>query len=86
MSHVLTHAAIHIPKIPRRYAPTVFALLMSSGMSGLMSATLTLVNTGYDAGFAARWTNAWAVAFALAFPLVTLLAPRVRKVVDRITG
>ena len=85
MSQAVSHSGFHFGKIPRRYAPIVFALLMSSGMSGLMSASLTLVNTGFDGGFATRWGQAWVAAFAIAFPLVSILAPRVRKLVERIT-
>ena len=36
-------------------------------------------------GFATRWGHAWVAAFAIAFPLVSILAPRVRKLVDRVT-
>lgn len=75
----------HAP-IPRRYAPLLFAGIMSLAMSGLMSAILTALNTGVGPGFVSRWLHAYVVAWALAFPLVTALAPPVRRLVDRLTA
>lgn len=87
LSHSGFHfAQVSLKRLPRRYAPTVFALLMSSVMSAIMSASITLINTGLAPGFANRWLGAWGLAFSIAFPLVSLLAPRVRWIVDRITG
>lgn len=73
------------PRLPRRTAPVLFAFIMSASLGGAMSGVITALNTGLDAGFVARWLDAWALAFALAFPSVTLLAPRVRALVDRFT-
>jgi len=63
-----------IPRLPRRHAPVLFALVTSVLISGLMSAVLTATNTGVDAGYIARWLRAYALAWALAFPIVTVLA------------
>ena len=71
-------------KLPRRAAPVLFAFIMSASLGGAMSAAITAINTGFGAGFVGRWLGAWALAFALAFPSVTLAAPRVRQLVDRI--
>ena len=71
--------------IPRRFAPTLVALVMSATMSGVMSLTLTAIGTGIGPGLVARWLDAWALAFALAFPLVLLLSPRVRALVAALT-
>ena len=72
-------------KIPRSMAPVVFAFIMSASLGGAMSAMITAINTGLTDGFLARWFQAYALAFALAFPSVTLIAPVVRRLVDRIT-
>lgn len=85
MNLAFNHVPIQLGKVPRRHASTLFALVMSSTMSGLMSALLTAVHTGVDAGFSGRWLAAWPISFGIAFPLVLLLAPQVRKLVDRVT-
>lgn len=73
-------------RIPRRFAPVAFAFLMSLTLSGLLSLALTAINTGLDAGFLARWIHAYALAWSIAFPAATIVAPRVRGLVDRLTG
>lgn len=75
-----------LPKIPRCYAPVLFAFLMSVSLSGALSAAITAVNTGIGAGFADRWLHAYALAWAFAFPAVTVVAPRVRALVERLTA
>jgi hypothetical protein len=74
------------PKLPRRYAGIAFAFLMSGMLTGLMSGFITFVNTGIDAGFGGRWLQAYVLAWTVAFPLVTVLAPRVKTIVDRFTA
>lgn len=71
--------------ISKRFASVLFAFLMSIGLSGFLSAAITAINTGVDAGFIDRWLPAYALAWSLAFPSVTFVAPRVRRLVDRIT-
>jgi hypothetical protein len=73
-------------RLPGRYAPVLFALLMSISLSGLMAFVITAINTGFDTGFFARWLRSYALAWSMAFPLVTVAAPRVRRLVDRITN
>ncbi|WP_376100705.1 DUF2798 domain-containing protein (plasmid) [Roseomonas sp. CCTCC AB2023176] len=85
----MTLAALHLPslpKIPRAYAPVLFAFLMSVSLSGALSAAITAVNTGIGPGFVARWLHAYALAWSFAFPAVTIVAPRVRALVDRLTA
>jgi hypothetical protein len=72
-------------KLPRRYAPVLFALIMSVTLSGLLSFVITAINSGIGIGFLNRWLRAYGLAWMLAFPLVTLIAPQVRRLVDRIT-
>lgn len=52
MNLAFSHLSTRLGKVPRRHAPTLFALVMSSTISGLMSALLTAVNTGVDADYA----------------------------------
>lgn len=86
MTHAIRVAPRALPRLPRRYAPVAFAFLMSGLLTSLMSGFVTFINTGFDAGFGAHWLTAYGLAWSLAFPLVTLLAPRVRRVVGRITA
>jgi hypothetical protein len=79
-------APSHPAPVSRRLAPVLFALIMSTLLSGLMSAAITLVNTGAGAGFLVRWLWAYGLAWVMAFPLVTLLAPQVRRLVDALTA
>lgn len=84
MAHPITSDAL--PKIPKRFAPVLFAFLMSLTLSGMLSGAITAINTGVDAGFMGRWLQSYALAWSLAFPSVTLVAPKVRRLVDRLTA
>ena len=79
------HLTAQSARLPKRFAPVLFAFIMSASLGGVMSAIITVVNTGLDAGFWGRWLQAYALAFSLAFPSVTLIAPVVRRVEDRLT-
>ena len=72
-------------KLPRRHAPVLFALLMSVSLSGVLSAVITAVHSGIDGQFFGRWLPAYVLAWSLAFPGVTFAAPKVRRLVERIT-
>jgi hypothetical protein len=72
-------------KLPKRFAPVLFAFLMSVSLSGFLSAAITAINTGFDGDFVSRWLHAYALAWSIAFPSVTLVAPKVRRLVERLT-
>ncbi len=81
--------ALHLPslpKIPRRYAPVFFAFLMSVSLPGALSAAIAAVDTDLDTGFVGRWLHAHALAWSVAFPAVTVVAPRVRALAERLTA
>jgi hypothetical protein len=73
-------------KIPRRYAPLLFGALLSAIMVAIVSAFVLALNTGFHAGFVAQWAKSCATTWPIAFPTVTLLAPRVRALVERMTS
>ncbi len=75
-----------LPRIPRRYAPVLFAFFLSISLSGVLAAAITAVNTGLETGFVGRWLHAYALAWSFAFPAVTVVAPRVRALVERLTA
>lgn len=68
--------------IKPRFAPLVFAILMSFYMVSGMTFVITWVNTGFDADFLWRWGKAFIVGWPVAFLLVLVGAPRIRKLVE----
>ena len=69
--------------IVARFAPLVFAILMSIYMVTAMTFVITWVNTGMADGFALRWFRAFYIAWPIAFSLIVLGAPRIRKFVAK---
>ena len=45
-------------RVPRRYAPYVFALLLTGCMTFVVSGVTTLINIGVPADFLWRWARA----------------------------
>ena len=72
-------------KIPRRHAPLLFGALLSAIMVMIVSAFVLAVNEGIHPEFAWHWAKSCAMTWPVAFPTVTFLAPRVRRIVERIT-
>ena len=73
-------------RIPARFAPVLFGALLSALMVALVSAFVLATNDGLQPGFALRWLRSCATTWPVAFLAVTLLAPRVRGLVARITA
>ncbi len=69
--------------IVARFAPLVFAILMSIYMVTAMTFVITWVNTGMTDGFALRWFRAFYIAWPIAFILIMLGAPRLQKLVAK---
>lgn len=72
-------------RIPRRFAPLAFGALLSTIMVAIVSAFVLALEQGIHAGFVAQWLKASATTWLVAFPAVTFLAPRVRRLVERIS-
>ncbi|MEQ1555701.1 MAG: DUF2798 domain-containing protein [Gallionella sp.] len=73
-------------RIPAKFAPQLFALLMSFAMALVMTAFITWVNTGFADGFISRWARAFFMAWPLAMICVLLFAGRVRAIVAKLTA
>jgi len=71
--------------IARRYAPLLFALILSGVMTLLISGLSTWRAVGLTPAFAQLWPGTWLTAWSLAFPLVLVVAPLTRRLVERLT-
>jgi len=69
-------------RIPRRFAPVVFGLVLSGLMSFLVSGIATARAVPVDSEFLRSWMSAWGSSWAVAFPAVLVVAPVVRRLVD----
>jgi len=72
-------------RIPARFAPIVFGALLSLIMVAVVSAVVLASSRGIDADFASRWVTSCLTTWPIAFPTVTLIAPRVRRLVELLT-
>lgn len=67
--------------IPPKYAPLLFALILSCLMSLLVSGIATLRAMGLAPQFTEFWLGAWLTAWLFAFPSVLVVAPLTRRLV-----
>jgi ABC-type multidrug transport system permease subunit len=66
-------------RLNAKYAPIVFAAIMSIIMAGFMSAVVTAINTGLEDGFVTRWLMAYVKVLPIAFVAIVLLRPIAQK-------
>lgn len=71
--------------IPKRFAPQLFAFLLSGQMSLLISGISTWRVLGSTPDFGALWLGAWLSAWVVAFPAVLLLSAPARGAVRLLT-
>jgi Na+/H+ antiporter NhaD/arsenite permease-like protein len=71
--------------IPPRLAPVAFGFLLSGFMSLIVSCVATLRAAGLVDGFVALWLSAWLASWLVALPTVLVVAPAVRRFVERNT-
>jgi hypothetical protein len=72
------------PFIPRRLEHVVFGLLLSGMMSFLVSGISTMLAAGISAELPLKWLGAWLPSWAVAFPAVLVVAPPVRRILQRL--
>jgi membrane protein implicated in regulation of membrane protease activity len=70
--------------IARRYAPLLFALILSGVMTLLVSGLSTWRAVGLAQAFAQLWLGAWLTSWSIAFPLVLVIAPLTRRLVEKL--
>ena len=73
-------------KIPARYSNLLFGAILSAIMVTVVSGAVVLVTEGIGPNFPAHWFKGFATAWPIAFPTVLVVAPWVRKIVERMTA
>lgn len=73
-------------KIPARFAPALFGLILSGLMSWVVSGISTFRASGPGANFLDLWMGAWLMAWLIAFPVVLVIAPFTRRIVQRLVA
>ena len=58
---------------------------MGFGMSLLMTLIITYINTGMDSNYYERFLKAWSVSLPIAIITALVVAPPIKKFVDKIT-
>jgi hypothetical protein len=71
-------------RFPPRYAPLIFAILMSCVMAFIVSAFVTWVNTGMNKGYVGRWMHAFIFAWPVAMTCILLFVNKVRSLVAKL--
>jgi len=71
--------------IARRYAPLLFALILSCVMTLLVSGLSTWRAVGPSPTLTQLWLGAWLTSWSIAFPLVLVIAPLTRRLVEKLT-
>lgn len=72
------------PFLPRRLEPVAFAFLLSGLQSLLISGIATSVAISDWSRFPELWMGAYLSSWAIAFPGVLVIAPLVRRILQRI--
>lgn len=72
--------------IPKKYAPQLFAFILSGQMSLVISGVATWRAIGWVPDFPDQWLGAWLTAWVIAFPTVLLLSAPARIAVRILTS
>ena len=72
--------------IPKKYAPQLFAFILSGQMSLVISGVSTWRAIGWVGDFLSQWLGAWLMAWVIAFPAVLLLSAPARIAVRILTS
>ena len=68
-------------RLPHRWAPILFGLILSGIMTAVVSFVATLNAVGFGPDLAFRWAVAWPISWAVAFPVILMMGPAVRRFV-----
>jgi hypothetical protein len=71
-------------RFPRSWSPVLFGFVLSGLNTLVVTAITTYRNLGLDNDFVGDWLGAFVAAWPITFPTATLIAPWVRRLVDRL--
>ena len=71
-------------KIPKKYSQLTFIFFVSICMSCVVSGVSVLNTTGFIDSFLSLWMTAWFKSWLVAFPSLLVIAPLVRRFVDKL--
>lgn len=74
-----------MPRLPQRWAPTLFGLILSGIMTAVVSFVATVNAVGLAPDLWSRWAIAWPISWAVAFPVILMMGPAVRRFVASVT-
>lgn len=73
-------------KIPKKFAPVLFAFFMAIIFPFIITFFIVLINVGFTNDFFLRWMKSFGITFIIAFPTIIGLSPMIRKIVEKITA
>ena len=71
-------------KLPNKYRPFIFTLIMSLSLGLFISLIFVMILTGLKDGFFLRWAKSFAMAFVIAFPTSLVFGPIAQKLTGTI--
>lgn len=73
-------------RISARYSNLLFGGILSMIMVTIISGAVVLVTRGFGPDFIFQWFKGFATAWPVAFPTVLVVAPFVRRIVEKLTA
>jgi hypothetical protein len=70
-------------RLPARFEPQLFALLLSGLMSLVVTSVAVIGHIGWIDGVLGMCVQTWLPAWGIAFPLAMILVPVIKKLVRR---
>ena len=75
----------NLPKLPRRYAHFLFAVIQS-GMTSAIASAIACFLFAADTSWISEWFTSWLAAWAIMVPIVLLAAPAIRSIANVLTS
>jgi hypothetical protein len=74
----------NIPRLPRRYAHFLFAIIQS-GITSAIASAIAFFRVATDASLISDWSISWLAAWATMVPIVLFAAPVIKSVANSLT-
>ncbi len=75
----------NLPKLPRRYAHFLFAVIQS-GMTSAIASAIAYFRLAADTLLISEWFTSWLAAWATMVPIVLFAAPAIRSIANALTS